>query len=135
MPYEVSWYRQDRVIYMQLKEAVSIQDLAAATEFAMNAVREGIAPVHLIVDIQAVKSIPSNVLEIKKSIPTLTKEQRDLTGWIVLIGMNPLINTFVSVITQLLGTKYRNFKYQKLALQFIAQQDETLADLVETAPN
>jgi hypothetical protein len=132
MPYQVSWYCENRVIYLQFKDVITIEELAAVIDFAVQGVRTGIAPVHLIVDIQDVKAIPSNVLEIKKVIPPMTKEQSDQTGWILLIGMNPLINTIVSMITQLLSTRYRNFKYVKLALQFLAQQDETLPDMAES---
>jgi hypothetical protein len=131
MPYEVSWYRPERVIYLKVSDAVTLQELAAGIEFIEQGVRSGIAPVHVIVDVQQAKSIPGNVLEIKRLISTMDKDQRDQTGWILLVGMNPLINTFVTVITQLLSAQYRNFKYPKLALEFLAKQDETLPDLAQ----
>ena len=48
-----------------------------------------------------------------------------------LVGMNPLVNAFVKVLTQLLGTKYRNFRSLKPALEFLVEHDESLSEILE----
>src|SRR6185503_9785180 len=105
MANEVSWYQPDRVINFQVKGNLTIAELIAAIKFIEDGVRNAPGLVHLVVDARETKSIPSNVLEIKKNVTYLNREKM---GWIILVGMNPLVNAFVKVLTQLLGTKYRN---------------------------
>jgi hypothetical protein len=128
MAYEVTWYHSDRVIYLRVKDTLTINELVAAIKFIEDGVRSAPGTVHLVVDARETKSIPNNVLEIKKHITYL---DRDKMGWILLIGMNPLVNAFVKVLTQLLRTKYRNFRALRPALEFLVAQDEALGDLLE----
>ncbi|MEO8607598.1 MAG: hypothetical protein ABI690_06940 [Chloroflexota bacterium] len=128
MANEVTWLLPNRVIYFQAKDVLTIDELVAAIKFIEDGVRNAPGVVHLVVDARETKSIPSNVLEIKKHITYLN---RDKMGWIILIGMNPLVNAFVKVLTQLLRTNYRNFRAQKPALEFLVTQDETLSDVLE----
>jgi hypothetical protein len=128
MAYEVSWYQTDRVIYFSVGETLAVDELIAAIEFIQDGVRNAPGIVHLIIDPRDSKSIPSNVLEIKNHVTYLN---RDKMGWILLVGAHPLVNVFVKVLTQLLGSKYRNFRGLKLALAFLVEQDETLSDLAD----
>lgn len=127
MAYDISWYHPERVIYLDVIDNFTIDELAESIKFIEEAVRTTDSRIHLIVDVRAVKSIPSNVLEIKKRVTYL---DRDHMGWMLLIGANPLVSTFVKVLTQLMGTKYQSFKGLKPALEFLAGKDESLADLV-----
>src|SRR5690242_11266980 len=104
MAYEVSWYQPNRVIYFKAVNNLTIDELGTAIKFIEDGVLNASAPVHLIVDVRAVKSIPSNLLEIKKRVSYPGGENM---GWIVIIGINPLINTFVKVLTQLMRSKYQ----------------------------
>lgn len=128
MGYEVTWYQTDRVIYFSVGETLSVDELIAAIEFIQDGVRNAPGVVHLVIDARETRSIPSNVLEIKKHVTYLNREKM---GWVMLVGAHPLVNAFVKVLTQLLGSKYRNFKGLKLALTFLAQQDKTLSELAE----
>jgi hypothetical protein len=130
MGYEVAWFEPNRVICMTARDNLTIDELGAAIKFIEDGVRSGTGTVHLIVDAREIRAIPSNVLEIKKRITYL---DRDKMGWIVLVGMNPLISTFIKVLTSLLGTKFNNFKSLRPALEFIATHDESLKDLAERA--
>jgi hypothetical protein len=130
MAYEVSWYQPDHVICLRVRENLSIDELVAAIKFIEDGVREAPGIVHLVVDARETKSIPGNILEIKKHITYLNREKM---GWILLVGMNPLVSMFINVLTQLLRTKYQNFRAMKPALEFLAQQDESLSHLVEMA--
>lgn len=128
MANEVSWYQPDRVINFQVKGNLTIAELIAAIKFIEDGVRNAPGVVHLVVDARETKSIPSNVLEIKKNVTYLNREKM---GWIILVGMNPLVNAFVKVLTQLLGTKYRNFRSLKPALEFLVAEDETLSEILD----
>ena len=128
MTYEVTWYEPNRVLYLGVKDNLTIDELGAAIKMIEDGVRTATSTVHLIVDARETRSIPSNVLEIKKRITYLDREKM---GWIVLVGVNPLISTFIKVLTSLMGTKFQNFKGLKPALEFLMQQDESLSDLRE----
>ena len=128
MANEVSWFQPDRVINFQVKGNLTIGELIAAIKFIEDGVRNAPGVVHLVVDARETKSIPNNVLEIKKNVTYL---DRDKMGWIILVGMNPLVNAFVKVLTQLLGTKYRNFRSLKPALEFLVEHDESLSEILE----
>ena len=128
MAYEVTWYHPTRVIYFRAVDNLTIDELGEVIKFVEEGVRSASAPIHLIVDVRAVKSIPSNLLEIKKRVSYPGGENM---GWIVIIGINPLINTFVKVLTQLMRSKYQSFKELKSALTFLMTQDESLGEMAE----
>lgn len=128
MAYEVSWYRPERVVYLRVYDAFTIDELSIAAEFINEGVMNGIPPVHLIVDVRDVRSIPTNVLEIKNMNEYLGHENM---GWLVIVGAHSTVNMIAVVVTKLLKTQYRNFRFLEPALEFLSQQDETLGSLIE----
>jgi hypothetical protein len=128
MAYEVSWYQPKRVIYLQVSGAFTIKELERAAVFIGDGIRNSAVPVHLIVDVRAVKSIPTNVLEIKTINDYLG---HDKMGWLIIVGAHSLVNMIAVVISQLMKTQYRNFKQLDAALQFLMEEDEGVGELRE----
>lgn len=129
MAYEVSWHRQDRVVYLRVHGAFTIDELKTAAVFINDGVMNGVPPVHLIVDVREVRSIPTNVLEIKNINEYLGHENM---GWLVIVGAHSTVNMIASVISRLLKTQYQNFRTLDSALDFLSEQDETLGSLKES---
>jgi hypothetical protein len=129
MAYEVSWYRPERVVYLRAFDAFTINELADAAVFIGEGVRNGIPPVHLIVDVRDVRTIPTNVLEIKALNEYLGHENM---GWLVIVGAHSVVNMIAVVVSKLLKTKYRNFRYLEPALEFLSTEDVTLGSLIES---
>ena len=128
MPCEVSWYHPEKIVYFRVFDVLTVEQLAQASAIIGDNVMTGAAPVHLIVDVVNMKSIPTNVLEIKKLNEYLGDERM---GWLIVVGANHLVTMIATVISQLAKTRYRNFKSLEPALMFLASQDETLGDLLE----
>jgi hypothetical protein len=128
MTYEVSWYQPKRVIYLQVSGAFTIRELERAAVFIGEGVRSSVVPVHLIVDVREVKTIPTNVLEIKTINDYLG---HDKMGWLIIVGAHSLVNMIAVVISQLMKTQYRNFKQLDAALQFLMEEDEGVGELLE----
>jgi hypothetical protein len=52
-------------------------------------------------------------------------------GWLVIVGAHSTVNMIAVVVSKLLKTQYRNFRFIEPALEFLSQQDETLGSLIE----
>jgi hypothetical protein len=126
MPVEVSWLVPQRIVYEHFTGDVTVQDLRHNSEVVAPMMAEGIPLVHTIIDISHITSHPG-INEIRNST---SMDTYDNEGWRILVGASAVAKFVGSIVLQLMKRRFRAFDTLDEALQFLADQDETL-DLSE----
>lgn len=122
MPVTVSWLVPRRIVYEQFTGDVTVQDLRHNSELVAPMMAEGIPLVHTIIDVSAITSHPG-INEIRNST---SMDIYDNEGWRILVGANAIAKFVGSIILQLMKRRFRAFDTLEEALQFLADQDDTL---------
>jgi hypothetical protein len=87
------------------------------------------ARVHVMCDFHQVTDYPREVAQLQLSAELWLGHPRQ--GWLLLYGMSsPLMQVVSSVITQMAGIRAHLSRDEAEALAFLAQQDETLRELI-----
>jgi len=131
MPYQLSWYRENRVIVGKFQGVVTPDDLQGINESAVKLVREGTPPVHDIIDALALEKVPFDLKLLNKSLQ-LFKEPN--LGWVIVIARNPLFGFLGTTLSHLGGKRFRMVETWDEALATLARVDTTLSDLQPSAP-
>jgi hypothetical protein len=125
MPFEVSWYKERRVLYERLYGELTLNDVFDATQSQRQFAADGIPLVHTIADVREVVRFPTNISLINNNIGHDPK----LFGWNVVVGTNPMIRFIVKVLAQLDSGQYYPVATIEDAVAFLIEQDSTLADM------
>jgi hypothetical protein len=130
MPYEINWYAPERVIYERLYGEVTLEDARGLNSESYDFFHEGTPLIHVVVDLTGVQKFPASLTSIGQMIKN--KPQQGVVGWVLIYGAeNPLLRFIASMVAQVSGDKIRLRMMNSLeeAVNFLRQQDETLADL------
>lgn len=123
MPATSQWLEEPRIILTQLSGQLSgeeAQQLSAAQEEFLNT---GQAPVHIVVDLTDMESIPTNL----RDYLTMGSYLRNpALGWVVLVGGNVLVNFILQVLSQAFHLQCAKRETVAAAVTFLAEQDNTL---------
>jgi hypothetical protein len=138
MSEQVRWMIEGRVISISYEGFVSLDTVkanAAAMIEKMNT--EGQPPfvhnISIMKDVSLDRSA-MNLVEVNRVIRTLMSHPS--LGWIVTVGpnINPMVQAFGRIITQVAGVRYRHCASVEEALQFLNEQDSTLVGLPVNVP-
>ena len=83
----------------------------------------GVAPVHIVVDLTRMETIPTNL---KQNMSMGDYLRHPNLGWTVLVGGNVLVNFMLSILSQVFQMKYTKRETVEEALAFLAEHDPTL---------
>lgn len=127
MPVEVSWMYSNRVIKVHQYGKVSSHQIVDAIAEAREMMKQGIAPVHTIVDGLDVEGKPDVALgDMRKLIPTI----HETTGWMIVMQNRTMDRFFTSVGMQIAGIRYKFAPDEKSALKILLECDPTLIDVI-----
>jgi len=125
MPYRIEWYIEGRVVFEEAYGDVTVDELvrfnAEVTALINN---EGIAPVHVIVDLSKVEKYPSSLREV---LGTMRQKNPDKVGWMLIVTESPILRFVASTIFQIAHLKLRTFSNLQQAKGFLAEMDDTVS--------
>jgi hypothetical protein len=124
MPFTTQWLQENRIIRTQLVGKLSEQEAREMSEAHANFLDKGTAPIHLVVDVTKLDSIPINLRQNTSMGEYL---RHPSLGWTVLVGGSTLVNFMVSVLGQVFHMKQARRESVEEAITFLAMQDETVA--------
>src|SRR5689334_6077200 len=130
MPYQDSWYIENRVAIQRLYGTVTLEDAEAARNGLAKLLEEGTPLVHVMVDVADVEKFPTNLVGLRRMTPNIDNPNM---GWLVIYGAgNPLLRFMVSTLSQLVlpGLRFRMFSTSDECLMFLQGQDSTLGNLM-----
>jgi len=102
---EPGYYIDKRVIYIPFEGDITAEDGLALSNYAIELIRSGIAPVHYIADARNLKSIKLNLKQLSDA-STFLREPN--LGWVIVLGGSPVARFLSSAIMQV---KHKNFHF------------------------
>lgn len=136
MNVRLEWLIENRVMLLTLQGDICEDDFVGMGDQLAAMMDAGDAPIHLIAD-SSRQSKPLLDIHATRSIFSVLRS--DKFGWAIHIGgtNNRAVGMISSVISQMLGIRYRPFDTIEDAIAFIEDQDpslekETLAVLMKT---
>ena len=120
----VSWYEQDRIILVNIEGVLLKEEIDPANQSVAQYVREGQAPVHLIIDALRLDKFP---LELKQFSGARSYMREPNMGKIAVISkQSVVVRFFASVLTQAAHIEMKMFDTLDEGLAFLRRVDGTL---------
>lgn len=124
METKVAWYLENRIILAHVADDNTIEDLAVINKAIVQYLEQGTAPIHLLIDVTEMGSIPSNIAKIKQ---TFTYLDHPSIGWSLFIGhMNAIEKFIVSITTQMSKLDAKTVDTIEDAIAVLNRVDATL---------
>lgn len=123
MAFRSSWIEEKRIIHTEMIGTMTSQEAQQISDAHMKFLNEGVAPVHLIVDLTQLKEVPTNLRQNTSMAGYL---QHPALGWTVLIGGNVLLNFMLSILGHVFKFRYVKRETMEEALAYLISQDQTL---------
>lgn len=123
MSFHETWYFEKRAILICAEEMVSLDEVRASNARINAMLDEGVAPVHIIFDGTNLQLHIINVIELSQILTFLGHEN---IGWMVTVGMNPLITFMNTMLAKLFGIQMLTTQTLELAVESLERIDSTL---------
>jgi hypothetical protein len=127
VPYEVSWYVNQRVIHWRVWGQITLEEIAQMGKDQQKLLSEGTIPVHTISNIADVENFPTDLRQLKEALEGVNHPH---LGWILVVGTTtPLKRFVVTTATQMVvpDVRLRMFSKMEEALEFLTHVDETVS--------
>ncbi|MBI1258539.1 MAG: hypothetical protein GC204_13810 [Chloroflexi bacterium] len=125
MPYRIQWYVEGRVILEEAFGDVTMEELVRFNaEVTTLIAEEGVAPVHVIVDLSKVEKYPPSLREV---LSTMRQKAPEKVGWMLIVTESPILRFVASTVFQIAHLKLRTFATLPQAKTFLAEMDDTVA--------
>src|SRR5690349_12699787 len=100
MPIEVSWYQEPRIIYVALKDSITVEDLRTSGVAIQNMVKTGTAPVHELVEVVKLGRFPTDFSQIRGATGYLRESNM---GQVLFVdpGKHTLLEFFINAVDKL----------------------------------
>ncbi|MCU0500143.1 MAG: hypothetical protein MUF87_22570 [Anaerolineae bacterium] len=126
MPYQSAWIVPDRVWYNRNYGIMTTEEIKEGNVEAASAIRNGVAPVHFVIDTSDLKNFPINLKEMSDS--TLFMKEANL-GFTIYVTSNMMIRFITQTLTQISKLDFRVVKTLDEGLQLLQILDQTLPPL------
>ncbi|HEX2621269.1 MAG TPA: hypothetical protein VHL11_14020 [Phototrophicaceae bacterium] len=126
MPYKIDWHVENRIIQCEVYGEFTLEEVRELSQAITERIRQGQAPVHVVVDPTQVEKYPLNIAAIK----AVVQKPEPNAGWILLISTNTVIRFIMTMVVQMSGAHFRMSPDLKQALMLLQRVDGTLGELV-----
>ncbi|MEM9952889.1 MAG: hypothetical protein AAF846_14890 [Chloroflexota bacterium] len=123
MGWSVSWSIPQRIYVVKIEGEITEADFIAGCEKSTEFVREGIAPVHCIIDAKFA-TIPHVNIAKAREIAQVFNEPK--LGWVLMISANPIVRMVGSILSQLSNKRCKFVNTVDEALVLLQRDDLTL---------
>jgi hypothetical protein len=124
MSVSVTWKIENRLIFVDFKDSVTIEHIEHASHMVTQYIRSGQKPVHVLVDMEGVERYPHEFGKLAGAIPHLAENN---LGKTILVRKNDrLVQLMISVIRHAVQIDLRMFDSIDKAMEFLQAADPTL---------
>ena len=125
MPYRIQWYVEGRVILEEAFGDVTMEELVRFNAEVTTLIAEqGVAPVHVIVDLSKVEKYPPSLREV---LSTMRQKAPEKVGWMLIVTESPIMRFVASTVFQIARLKLRTFATLPQAKTFLTDMDDSVA--------
>ena len=127
MPHRQSWLIKNQIVYVIFTGDMSSADVGDAFhDSARHVIESTDAPIHFFHNWEEVTKFPTSLSEVFKASRN-TKAPIKKVGWVVAFGKNTKLFKFMgNIFFQLFSVRFRLFKTEEEAIDFLCQQDTRL---------
>lgn len=105
MPYTIAWHTQNMVAHAQITGHFTADEVVVFTrELRQQYLDQGQSPIHLILDVRDIQTLPSSAWVIHHALNTYCKHPA--LGWIAFMTHNTVLTIFLEAILQQITPKY-----------------------------
>lgn len=126
MPYKLDWIVPQRVLFGRMWGDPIPDEIRAFSLAIDREVAAGQPPVHVIIDVTAVKRTPVKLNELNSY---LSRDNLAFFGWFIVVSGDPVGRFLGATVIQLVGLHTRVFPDSAAAFRFLSSIDSTLPDL------
>jgi hypothetical protein len=127
MPYDVSWYVEKRIVYVEFHQTLLLEELPPLFAAVMQLRDEGESPVHIFANLSRMEKFPVSLPAIQQVSPLMNG-----FGVAIIYGVRQQILFFIlKVAASFIEIEARVVGTEDEALHMIARLDPTLAYLVD----
>jgi hypothetical protein len=127
MPYDMSWYLEKRIVFINFHETMQLDEMPSMFEALEDFRQAGEDPVHIIADVSRMERFPMAISEVGQLAPLM-----DTFGVCVIYGVSqPLLQFVLKVVAKVIKLELRVAETLELALISIGRLDPTLSHLAE----
>lgn len=123
MGYQTGWYIENRIIFTQYGEKITLEEMQNVNDDVQKLLDEGNAPVHIIFDVSQLKEFP---IDLSKARETLAHFSHPKMGWLIGYGMNPVMKFLSTVIANMFGVQLKSVNSFDEALSLLKRIDFSL---------
>lgn len=118
------WIVPGRVLASHFGGDLNLEEVKVSNNEAQEWIaREGVAPVHTIVDLSGVQRYPTSLKDVRSIVRV---DKPEMAGWTIIVSGNTIIRFISSTVTQLLRQKVRVFDRLDEAYAFLWDTDPSL---------
>ena len=126
MPSEVKWYVENRVSITRDWGDLTLEDMRESNAVALENIRQGTPPVHLLLDTRAVGKLPGSFVPMLKEIESFRHEKN--MGWTIMVTHSSLLHFFGVLSANLIKMPFSAVSSFEEANTLLKKVDPTLAD-------
>lgn len=127
MPVDIGWRAGKRLLGVRYYGKVVANDVRTQTEQMGALVKEGIAPIHMIIDASGISGVGIGLGDLRSlSTPNFPE-----IGWMAIIAPNAMYRFFISIGVQFSRGQYKFVSSLDEAEQFLIEQDATLEAVLD----
>lgn len=124
MSQSIDWLIPGRVIHVRLEGAISLEQMRAGNQELIEALDSGQPPIHVLIDDQALVSIPASLRQHQLTMNFL---RHPALGWVIGAGrVSAVLRLISSVTSYFFKVQTRRFDTLDEALRFLREQDPSL---------
>jgi hypothetical protein len=128
MPYEVSWYVENRVVLNRIWGEYDLEQMRAGNEVILAWMHPAAAPVHLLVDVREIGHFPRNFRPMLQEIERFRNEAN--MGWGIMLTTNSLLHFFGVLASNVTRSSFRAASNYEEVNVILGRVDPVLAPLL-----
>jgi hypothetical protein len=127
VPYQLSWYQENRVLFVVFSGNLTLDELEAyGRDLSNQYLNLATRSIHIISDARTLEKFPTNALYALRATEGWLRHPN--MGWAILINKtaNPMLDFLLAVVTKVVKLKYRKAATPEEALSMLRTLDPTL---------
>ena len=122
MPYTISWFVPERIIYIQATGVFTTPEIMEMNKEYFQLVDAGKKPIHALVNASQLDKIDFKI----KDIPSLLMPHDERFGWTLIVTTNRFFSFVSNISTHVTGSQYKTVDTLQDALDVLPRLDSSL---------
>lgn len=123
MPHTVEWLQEGKIILSKISGVLTMDEIRETAPLYVQMIDSGDAPVHIITCMKGLVLYPTNFLQLKDAMPSLSHPSM---GWQVFYEAPMLASSLINVFAVVAKTHFTSFRSLEQAITFLNSKDKAV---------